>query len=162
MLRRYGYSIRGYRTEIHSLLVRGRRVTSIAAISSTGLLDVYHTTGTGTGDIFFNFIRGSVIPNMLPFPNPRSILVMDNCSIHHVDYVQDFIRDCGILLLFLPPYSPDYNPIESVFGFIKGYLKQHEQVLEAFINSSDLIQSGFHEITAEQCAGWISNCGYSK
>ena len=65
---------------------------------------------------------------MLPYPNPKSILVMDNCSIHHVDYVKDYIEDCGILLLYLPPYStdfnPDFNPIESVFSFMNDYFEE--------------------------------------
>ena len=86
---------------------------------------------------------------------------MDNCSIHHVEYVTDYIKDSGILLLFLPPYSPDLNPIESVFGFVKGYLKKHEDIMQIFTNSSDLIQAGFEEITAQMCMSWITNCGYS-
>ncbi len=72
-----------------------------------------------------------------------------------------FIKDSGILLLFLPPYSPDFNPIESVFGFVKSYLKKHEEVMQAFTNSSDLIQAEFKEITVEMCANRITNCGYS-
>lgn len=161
MLRRYGYAIRGQRAITHRFQVRGRRITSVAAISSSGLLDVHHTTSTGTGDYFFDFIRGSVIPNMLPYPNPTSILVMDNCSIHHVQFVKDYINDSGILLLFLPPYSPDLNPIESVFGYVKDYLKKHEELMQVFTNSSDLIQAGFEAITADMCENWIANCGYS-
>lgn len=84
-------------------------------------MDVHCSVGTNTGNDFFDFIRGSVIPNMLPYPNSKSILVVDNCSIHHVDYVTDMIRDSGVLLLFLPPYS---NPVEPIFGFVKGYLKK--------------------------------------
>lgn len=129
MLRQYGYAIRGERTQVHRFLIRGRRVSSIAAISSSGLIDVHYSFDTNTGESFFDFIRGSVIPNMQPYPNPNSILIMDNCSIHHVDYVQDFIRDSGILVLYLPPYSPDFNPIESVFGYVKDYLKKHEEVM---------------------------------
>ena len=137
MLQRYGYAIRGHRAESHQLLVRGKRITSFAAMSSSGLMDVQFTTSTGTGDKFFDFIRGCVVPNMLPYPTPKSVLVMDNCSIHHVDFVRHFIEDSGILLLFLPPYSPDFNPIESLFGYVKGYLKKHEEVILAFTNSSD-------------------------
>ena len=161
MLRQYGYALRGHRAEAHRLYLRGRRISSIAAISSSGLIDVYHTDSTGTGDCFFDFIRGSVIPNMLPYPNPQSILILDNCSIHHVDHVREYIRDSGILLMFLPPYSPDLNPIESVFGFVKGYLKKHEELIQMFANSPDLIQAGFEEISASMCTAWITNCGYS-
>lgn len=124
MLRKYGYAIRGERASVQRLFVRGNRVSSIAAISSIGLMDVHSTLSTNTGETFFDFIRGSVIPNMHPYPDSRSILIMDNCSIHHVDCVQDFIKDCGILLIYLPPYSPDYNPIESVFGFLKDHFEK--------------------------------------
>ena len=64
--------------------------------------------------ILIDYIRGSLILTMQPFPDKHySILIMDNCSIHHVAEVNNFIQDAGILLIFfLPPYSPDYNPIE--------------------------------------------------
>ena len=53
MLRRYGYAIRGHKAEVQQLFLRGKRITSIAAISSSGLIGAHHTTNTGTGDIFF-------------------------------------------------------------------------------------------------------------
>ena len=70
-----------------------------------GLLAVEMTAHTVTGASFFDFVRGSLIPEMLPFDgsNPRSILVMDNCSIHHVQEVTDVLTDAGILVMFLPP-----------------------------------------------------------
>ena len=141
MLRRYGYAFRGERAVCHQLTVRGQRMSSIAAISVEGVIDVYHTTSTCTGETFYDFVRGSIIPNMQPYPNPTSVLIIDNCSIHHVDCIRELIRDAGILLIYLPPYSPDYNPIECVFGFVKSYLKQHEEVMEAFINKFDLVQA---------------------
>ena len=55
---------------------------------------------------------------------------MDNCSIHHVAEVKDLIEDGGILVLFLPPYSPDYNPIEELFSYLKYYLKEHEDLIQ--------------------------------
>ena len=69
-------------------------------------------------DLFYEFARGSLIPNMLAFDghNPKSVVIMDNCSIHHVDYVGQLFHDAGILLQFLPPYSPDINPsVTDVF-----------------------------------------------
>ena len=142
--RMYGYAFRGQRAEVHRLMVRGKRVSSIAAISSTGMVDVYMTTDSVNGDTFFDFVRGSLIPNMLPFPNPRSIVVMDNCSIHHVEQVTALLEEAGILVLFLPPYSPDLNPIESVFGFVKGYLKQYTDISHAFPDYIVLLKSANH------------------
>ena len=58
---------------------------------------------------------------MQPFPDKHSVVIMDNCSIHHVAEVKDLIEDAGILLLFLPPYSPDYNPIEELFSYLNPF-----------------------------------------
>ena len=83
----------------------------------------------------YDFIRGSLIPNMQPFPGELSILIMDNCSIHHVQEVKDILEAAGILLIFLPPYSPDYNPAEELYkivfySYIKYYLKDHDDLIQ--------------------------------
>ena len=65
--------------------------------------------------------------------NPHCILVMDNCSIYHVQPVLETLRDMGILTLFLP-YSPDMNPIEEMFSYIKYYLKDHDKILQVMDN----------------------------
>lgn len=160
LYRKYGYAFRGERAEVHRLVIRGKRVSSIAAISSTGVVDVHMTTESVNGDTFFDFVRGSLIPNMLPYPNPKSIIIMDNCSIHHVGHVAALLEEMGILHLFLPPYSPDLNPIESVFGFIKGYLKEYEYIMHAFPDYKVLLKSAFEQITQDMCNNWITLSGY--
>ena len=70
------------------------------------------------------------------------------------------LDDAGILLIYLPPYSPDLNPIEEAFGYVKGYLKQHDDMLAAFPNPTSLVQSAFDSITTEQCQAWISHSNY--
>nr|GAT52207.1 TPR domain protein [Mycena chlorophos] len=64
---------------------------------------------------------------MQPYPGPRSVLVMDNCRIHHVEEVEAICDERGIKLVYLPPYSPDYNPIEQSFSFIKSYIRRNGQ-----------------------------------
>ena len=54
--------------------------------------------------------------------SPNSIIIMDNCKIHHVADVIELFQSVGILVLFLPPYSPDFNPIEETFSYVKYYL----------------------------------------
>ena len=68
----------------------------------------------------------SVLPIILPFDgmNPRSLIVMDNASIHHLDQVHDIITGVGAKLCFLPPYSPDLMPLEEVFSKVKYFLKE--------------------------------------
>ena len=102
-------------------LVKGKRVSCIAAIACDRLVALEATTTTVDAQILFDFVRGSLIPNMLPIDgsSPRSVAVMDNCSIHHADSVKELFRQVGVLLIFLPPYSPDLNPIELAFAKVK-------------------------------------------
>ena len=103
-----------------------------------------------------------LIPQMLPFDgqNPRSILVLDNCSIYYVQHVTDHFAAAGILVLFLPPYSPDYMPIEETFSYVKYYLKKHVELWEVMDDTRPLIQAAFDSVTSQLCKNWISDCGY--
>ena len=123
------------------------------------VLDVEVTTGSVIGDRFCDFVGGSLIPNLLPYDgsNHTSVVVMDNCSIHHVHKVSELLEDAGILLIYLPPYSPDLCPIEAAFGYVKSYLKEHEDIMAVFSNPSTLVKSAFDSITSKQCQGWISD-----
>ena len=126
ILQKSGYSFRCEKAVCQRLLVRGKRISAIAAMCwGLGILDVEVTSSSVDGEKFCDFIRGSLIPNMLPYDelNPTSVVVMDNCSIHHVTEVQLMLHDTGILLIYLPPYSPNYNPIEKASGYVKDYLK---------------------------------------
>ena len=129
-LRKYGYALRGERAICRRLLVRGKRISAVAALSSEGLVALELMDGSVDGDAFFDFVRGSLIPEMNPFDgvSPMSVAVMDNCSIHHTEDVAELFRNAGILLLYLPPYSPDLNPIELAFGYVKAYLKEHQDL----------------------------------
>ena len=159
-VRKYGYSLRGMPLELPTMLVRGERTTAIAMMSIEGILDVHVTTGTSNGDTFCRFIEKCVLPYLQPFNgiNPHSILVMDNCSIHHVQEVVELIEGVGAMLHFLPPYSPDLNPIELTFSKVKTAIKD----LELSENSSDvetIMLSAFASITQQDCIDWISHTG---
>ncbi len=103
-------------------------MTSIAAISTEGLVTVETTNNTVDGEAFLDFLRGTLIPELHPFDEytPMSIIVMDNCSIHRVQEVQELLNSAGVLTFYLPPYSPDF---ELTFSYIKHYLKQHEDII---------------------------------
>ena len=120
-IRKYRYSLHGMRPEYHRLLTRGKRVNTIAAMSSTGIIALDLTTDTLNGE------------------------------------VAELLRQAGIIALFLPPYSPDLNPIEEAFGYIKGYLRKHDKL---FPYPADLIKTAFDSIIEEHCQAWISNSGY--
>lgn len=93
-------------------------------------------------------------------PVIRSIVVLDNCSIHHVPEVVEEFRKAGIMVLFLPPYSPDYMPIELCFSYIKYYLKSHDDILQAVSDPSVIIKSAFDSVNQDQCINWIKKCSY--
>ena len=163
-MRKFGYSLRGERAECHRLLVRGKRISAIAAISTDGLVDVELVTGTVDADLFYDFVRSKLIPNMHEFDGstPKSVAIMDNCAIHRVDMVTQLFEDAGILLLFLPPYSPDLNPAEEAFSCVKQYLREHDDLLQLpSIDPIGIVKAAFHSITSENCHGWITHSGYS-
>ena len=118
-------------------------MSAIAAISCDGLLGVELTTGSVDGGKFVDFVRGTLIPNMHPFDgmSSNSIVVMDNCAIHHVPEVYKLFDDTGILVLFLPPYSPDMNPIEEAFSSVKYFLQDHDELLQAIPDPKSIIQA---------------------
>ena len=120
-LRKKGYSLRGKPAKLQRLLVRGQRVSVIAFLSFVGLLDLQLVTEAVDSVIFYDFVQEVLLPHLMPFSgqnlhsqNPHSVVILDNCSIHHVQPVVRMIQ-VGALVHFLPSYSPDYNPIEQAF-----------------------------------------------
>ena len=161
-IRKYAYSLRGKPARSHKLLVRGERVSAIALMSCSGILDCRLVHGAVDGDTFYSFIQGSVLPHLMPFDgnNPHSVVVMDNASIHHVDGIVSMIQEVGALVLFLPPYSPDYNPIEETFSKVKSTIKAHETEMEiGGMEIEDIVLAAFSSITQDDCYNWISNAG---
>lgn len=105
------------------------------------------------------FLLGILIPGMLQFDgsNPRSVLLMDNCTIHHVAPALELLEDAGILTMFIPPYSPDFNPAEELFSYVKFYLNQHDDILQACSDPKPIIRAAFNSVEKEDCIGWIHN-----
>jgi len=79
--------------------------------------------GSTDTEIFENFIE-ELLPYCGRWPAPKSVLIMDNASFHRSDKIQQMCDDAGVLLLYLPPYSPDFNPIEETFGKLKTYIRE--------------------------------------
>ena len=88
-IRSYGYSLRGMTPVSFKVEIRGKRYSVITAMSTRGIEDIDINEGTTNGDKFTTFLEQHILPNMQPFngSNPRSILVLDNASIHHVNRV---------------------------------------------------------------------------
>ncbi len=133
-------------------------MSAIVGMSYNGILDFHTSTGSTCGSDFHHYTVDALLPYLQPFNgvNAHSIVVLDNASIHHVSQVISTLESTGALVQFLPPYSPDYNPIEMAFAKVKSTLKLYEQDWQEL----DTETSALNTITKEDCEGWISHCGY--
>ena len=164
-MRRYAYSIRGKPAKSHKLLVRGKRLNAIAFMSVCGILDCHIESEAVDGDVLYMCMQKYLLPHLLPYngTNPHSIVIMDNASIHHVDGVVEMIQGVGALVIFLPPYSPDYNPIEEAFSKVKTLVKEYEASLEMDkMNIEEILLAAFSSISEKDCVDWIEHCGIYK
>ena len=106
---------------------RSTRWSVLPALSVDGFLPGLECVieGSVTAHVFESWLRTYLLPAMNAYPAPRSVLVMDNCSTHRRDEVKALCAEHGVLPLWLPPYSPDYNPIELTFHLLKQWMKRH-------------------------------------
>ena len=128
-------------------------MSAIACISMAGLLDVKTLKGTSDGDTALS------TPQLMPYncTNPHSVVIMDNCSIHHVPEVVKSIQDVGTLLHFLPPYSSDFAPIEETFSKVKQAMKSIEKE-----NTQVIVKAFCYKVSWRlllKTVGWIKDCG---
>ncbi|CAG8815991.1 5526_t:CDS:2 [Gigaspora margarita] len=104
------------------------------AIKKVAFIRVDIIEGSCTKEKFKEFVINQVLPQMNSYPYSRSVLVLDNAKIHHHSGLLEYLNAFGVRVEFLPPCSPDLNPIEMAFSFIKHYLRRHRYFVE---NSSD-------------------------
>ncbi|XP_065886038.1 uncharacterized protein [Dysidea avara] len=122
-----------------------------------GILDVKVVKGTSNGDTFYDFLHSHLLPHLLPFDgrNPNSVVVLDNCSIHRISEVQQVLEEVGVLVHYLPPYSPDYNPIEEAFSKVKQTLRSES---DEALDVETQLYSSFTSISSKDCTQWIKHC----
>ena len=161
-IRKFGYSLRGMPCYSTKLLAKGKRVSAIAALSLEGVVDVMFVHGSVDGDTFANFIERSLLPHLLPFDgiNHNSVVVMDNASIHYNARVERLILSVGALLVHLPPYCPDLNPIEESFSAVKSLLRANEVLATTPKDIEHILLMAFASVSPEDCYGWFSHSGY--
>lgn len=160
-MRRIGYALRGQRATSMRLLCRGKRVNcGCRGHKWSG----HSTTGSLNGDAFCKFLECSLLPQLLPFDgvNPRSVVFLDNASIHHVSRAVQLIHSVGALVHFLPAYSPDLNPIEELFSKVKSVLKDNDQAIQWIGDdcATDIVQAAFSSVSSDDCFGWFQHAVY--
>lgn len=137
----------------------------LPAISLDGILHLEVVEKAITGADFRRFVEG-LLPRMNEWPLPNSVLVVDNASIHKVAGIREMIEERGARLLFLPPYSPDFNPIELAFSTIKQWLRTNRDHINQEIETEEgsiynAFWEGVHSVTVENAKGWYKHCGYN-
>ena len=122
-----------------------------------GLLDVKVFRGATNSNVFYSFVE-HLLPCLLPFDgiNPQSVVIMDNCLIYHVSEIVQMIEEVGSIVHFLPPYSPDFMPIELAFSKVKGSLKTG---IQQDVDMETALLAAFATITPQDCQSWISESG---
>ena len=162
-MRKRGYSVRGMTPQDHRLIVRGTHYSAIPVMSLEGIHDVYLAEGNVNGEKFERFVRSCLLPVIQPFnwTNPHSVVILDNASIHHVDTISELVEDqAGARLLFLPPYSPDLNPLEEVFSKVTGIMKANDSLFQAGSIPRALLPIAFTMVTTQDCYSYISHSVY--
>lgn len=97
---------------------------------------------------------------MLPFPQKNSVLVMDNARIHQNENLISIIEEFGGKVLFLPPYSPDFNPIELAFSTIKNWLRRYNEFVNSFDNPIYPLMLACAQITSQMARSFYGKSIY--
>lgn len=154
MTRRCGRARRGI--PVHSAVPKnfGRNVTILGALSSTGLNAVMSIEGATDTAVFSAYIQQVLVPTLAA----GDIVVMDNLSSHKVGGIREAIEAAGADLLYLPPYSPDYSPIENYWSKLEANLRKAKARTREALD--DALKQAVESITATDAKGWLKHCGY--
>ena len=153
MIRLYGRSLRGQRC-FDKTPHKWKTVTMLSSIRSDGHTESLVFRGALNRDIFEAYVEKVLVPTL----RSGDIVVMDNLSSHRSEKVEEIINSCDAELRFLPPYSPDFNPIEKMWSkvnqILRGLMARAEDTLFTAIGTA------LSQVTASDACGWYSSCGY--
>jgi transposase len=132
-----------------------KTTTFVAGLRSTALTAPCVIDGPMNGNAFLAYVEQILAPSL----SPGDIVVMDNLSAHKVPGIRDAIEGAGAKLLYLPPYSPDFNPIEQLFAKLKALLrKAAERSVEGLWSRIAELLNAF---TPAECTNYFNNAGYA-
>jgi hypothetical protein len=97
---------------------------------------------------------------MNPYPEKNSVIVLDNAKIHHDENLVEILEELGCRVIFLPPYSPDFNPIEMAFGTIKSWMKRNRDFMNACIDPIHALMIACAQITSEMSRNYFQGSIY--
>jgi transposase len=154
MTRRYGRAPRGQRCIASAPHGHWQTTTFVAGLRHHQLTAPMVTDGPMDGEMFLAYVRQFLCPTL----QPGDIVILDNLSSHKVTGIKEAIATAGATLLYLPPYSPDLNPIEKLFAKLKAFLrKAAKRSVEALWNK---IGEVLDTISSTECANYFASSGY--
>lgn len=155
MVRLHGWGPRGERVVGTEPRGHWETTTLVAALRRDGMTAPMVTCGAMNGELFLAYVREFLCPTLLP----GDIVVWDNLSSHKVAGVREAIEAKGAILKPLPPYSPDFNPIERAFSKLKGLLRKAEKR-----TTEDLWEAtarALEQVTPTECSNYLRGAGYT-
>jgi transposase len=148
------WSRRGERAHCSVPRNRGKNTTLLSSMSVEGMGPSLAVDGATDREVFEACLEEVLAPSL----RPGQVVVMDNLTAHKGERVRELVQSRGCALLYLPPYSPDLNPIEEAFSKMKGILRKaqtrnRESLIEAMGRALDAIAS-------QDAKGFFEHCGY--
>jgi transposase len=154
MARLYGRAPVGERLVDYVPHGHWQTTTFVAALRLDGLTAPLVIDGAVNGDLFVAYVEQVLVPAL----RPGDVVVMDNLSCHKRARVRELIEGAGCTLLYLPPYSPDLNPIELAFAKLKALLrKAGKRTMDELWN---FLGEALDAFSPEECRNYFRHCGY--
>lgn len=152
--RRYGRAQPGQRVGQGVPLRSGGNVTVVGALTTNGLEAVMELDGALNEAAFATYLDQVLGPTLVP----GDVVVLDNLGVHHMDGMAERVAAYGARLLFLPPYSPDFNPLELAWSKLKTALRTAQARTRQAL--SDALTHACDWITKTDAQNWFAHCGY--
>lgn len=153
LIRLFAWAIKGKRAYAKQPK-RGKNVSIVAGMSLAGVVASAVILGAFDGLTFEAFVATRLVPNLWA----GACVVMDNCSIHKDGEIRRLIEEAGARLVYLPPYSPDFSPIENFWSKAKTILKTLGS--RSYKTLSDAIETAFAQASESDIKNWFIHCCY--
>lgn len=154
MARPRGRSYKGQRVYDIKPFYRGRRVTVVGAISQTSILAMQTLGKSMKGEDFKHFVAQHLVPKLWP----GAVVVMDNLKAHKVEGIEQMLEAVGARVVYLSPYSPEFNPIEHLWWQLKALIRRFvPKTLEAI---TKLLQLGVQLCSSRELRNYFAHCCY--
>ena len=154
MTRRYGRAPRGEREAEGVPAGHWRTLTLLAALTTEGVLASMMIESPTDGDVFLAYVEQVLCPRL----EPGHLVILDNLAAHKLAAVRQLIQSRGAQVLYLPPYSPDFNPIEQAWSKLKQRLRAAKA--RRLGNLESAVAQAIAAITPENALAWFRHCGY--